>query len=453
MIYKLLTIILLTLSISTSAVLGQTGASGMTQAAVPAFWWRCPIGDSTLNYNNARIIGHGDSLVFDSLPYSEDYTMVVVYKALDTAESDIWRLEYADSTSESIRKFTTERIVSDGTSIRYAEQTSSTPVINTLRQSAPPHAEPFVRLVVGGGTSQGRTEVAEIMYFDRRLNNSMLRRVQSALAIRYGITLGPVNYVDGKGRQIWDYADSGMFHHRITGVGRDNTYGLNQSISRSEMDSAILSVETDSMAEKAFLVVGDNGAPLSFAEELDGVETLGRRWRVQATGVDSNRFSLTFDTRDIPSPTDSLVLMTDECLLLPSHSSPNEVRFDSVVLSDTCTFTLARGAVLWQMAKGKARRVKDMADDAGREHGGAQLVQKSVSSVFPNPTTGHYTIEVSGARDVQVTVFNVTGTVVATYSDRDKERYVFDGSLPSGSSYYATVTTEHGSQTMKIVVK
>ena len=445
--HKLFVFIFLLLFVGNNIVSGQVNAANTTPAVMPTFWWRCSDGDSLLNYNNATIIGDGDSLVFDSLPYAKDYTMVVVYKALDDNEANVWRMDYLDSVSVNTRGLSTERIISNGTAIQYAEQTSSTPIINTLRQTAPDSISQFNRLVLGGDTLQGRVMVAELMYFNRRLGNTMLRRVQSALAVRYGITLGPVDYLDRDGNKIWEYVDSGRYHHRVTGVGRDSTYSLYQLASRSEMDGSLLTIETDSLSEHAFLTVGDNNEPLVFVDGDDGVEILARQWKARAVNVNNNAFSLVFDIRNMPMPTDSIALLLDGNVILPTVVNVNNVRFDNVWFpSDTCIFTLARGSVLWQLAQGMSHRSK-------RQEGDMRQECRTSYSLFPNPTTGHYTLEVSGAKQVQVVIYNTNGSVVATYSDSEKEHYLFNGNLPSGNSYFATVTTESGSQTMKLVVK
>ena len=172
-----------------------------------------------MNFNPATIVDSSRALVFDSLPYAKNYTMVVVYKPVVEKETAVWRLDF---DSGSVRGLTTEHIISDNVTIRYSDTTTLTPIINTLRQTAPDSTAPYVSLTLGGDTLSSSVKVAEILYFDRRLNNKMLRRVQSALAIRYGITLGPVNYVDGEGDVVWRYADSGLYHHRVTGIGRDS---------------------------------------------------------------------------------------------------------------------------------------------------------------------------------------------------------------------------------------
>lgn len=429
-----------------SVVLGQTGQ----RFPSPAFHWKCPSADSLLNFQPATIA----PLHFDSIPYAEDYTIVVVYKPVVDTEAAVWQLVFADSI---VRGLTTERIISDSTSIRYAELSDRKPVIHTLRQSAPDISSANVSLSVG----DGNIKVSEVLYFDHRLGNSALRRVQSTLAIRYGITLGPVDYIAGNGNRVWQHRrDSAMFHHRITGIGSDTACNLHQLCSRSEMDGSVVILSTDSLPQGAYILVGDNDAPLTFQQEDGNVEILARQWRMQASDAEDVDFSLSFDTRRIPIPTDSLVLLLDDNVVLPSVATTNEVRFDNLWLpSDTCTFTLARGSILWQLAQSGTKGAKghggngdDNTTKSGNTH---TLTHSSIQtfSVFPNPTTGHFNIEVSGARQVQVTIYSLQGKVMSTYNDSDRDKYRFEGSLPSGNSYYATITTESGSQTMKLVVK
>ena len=433
------------LILATCLLLSCNIAQGQNVSGLPtpAFHWKCPSADSLLNFQPATIA----PLHFDSIPYAEDYTIVVVYKPVVDTEAAVWQLVFADSI---VRGLTTERIVSDSTSIRYSQQSDRKPVIHTLRQSAPDITSANVRLSVG----DGNIKVSEVLYFNHRLGNSALRRVQSALAIRYGITLGPVDYIGDSGNRVWQHRrDSAIFHHRITGIGSDTACNLHQLCSRSEMDGSVVTLSTDSLLQGTYLLFGDNDAPLTFRQEDGDIETLARQWRVQASGAEYVDFSLAFDTRNIPTPTDSLVLILDDNIVLPSATTTNEVRFNNLWLpSDTCTFTLARGTLLWQLAQSGAKGAKG---HGGREYGGNEelSISNSQFSIFPKPTTGHFNIEVSGARQVQVTIYSLQGKVMSTYNDSDRDKYCFEGSLPSGNSYYATITTESGSQTMKLVVK
>ena len=433
------------LILATCLILSCNIAQGQNVSGLPtpAFQWKCQSADSLLNFQPATT----SPLYFDSIPYAEDYTIVVVYKPVVDTEAAVWQLVFADSI---VRGLTTERIVSDSTSIRYSQQSDRKPVIHTLRQSAPDISSANVSLSVG----DGNIKVSEVLYFNHRLGNSALRRVQSALAIRYGITLGPVDYIGGNGNRVWQHRrDSAMFHHRITGVGSDTACNLHQLCSRSEMDGSVVTLSTDSLPQGAYILVGDNDAPMTFRQEDSDVETLARQWRMQASDAEDVVFSLSFDTRNIPTPTDSLVLLLDDIIVIPSVTATNEVRFNNLWLpSDTCTFTLARGTLLWQLAQSGAKGAQG---HGGKEYGGNEefSISNSQFSIFPNPTTGHFNIEVSGARQVQVTIYSLQGKVMSTYNDSDRDKYCFEGSLPSGNSYYATITTESGSQTMKLVVK
>lgn len=408
-------------------------------AVTPTWQWRCSQGDAQLNFNPATLIDSSHSLVFDSIPYAPNYTMVVVYKPVVATETTVWRLDY---DTASLRGLTTEHILSDNVTIRYTDTTTGTPVINTLRQSAPDSVAPYVRLTLGGDSLAGSVKVAEVLYFAQRLSNAMLRRVQGALAVRYGITLGPVDYVDGGGSKVWRYADSGLYHHRVTGIGMDGTYGVRQLRSRSEMEGSMLTLRTDSLAEGEFLVCGDNDAPLAFESDGD-IEVLARRWRVNRTNGDTYA-RLTFDTRAFAGLGDSLVLLVDGFSMFPDTITPEAVTYRYVMFpSDTSTFTLAKGSAFWHTA---------MSGGGGKPcvGNGASAVEYSI---YPNPTTGSYTIEVTGAEWVRVNIYNAQGVLMDSFGDSDRWQYLFNGSLPGGNSYYATVTTDSGTQTMKLIVK
>ena len=128
----------------------------------------------------------------------------------------------------------------------------------------------------------------------------------------------------------------------------------------------------------------------------------------------------------------------------------------SIVFSNsTHQFTLGYGKWLWQQAvngnNGGAKRVGSVARS---EKGDTSA--KPAASVYPNPTRGHFTLAVSGAGKagrVSATVYNTQGAVVATFSGSGRESYTFEGDLPSGNIYYATISTDNGSQTIKLVVK
>ncbi|WP_299130635.1 choice-of-anchor D domain-containing protein [uncultured Winogradskyella sp.] len=122
-------------------------------------------------------------------------------------------------------------------------------------------------------------------------------RIQSYLAIKYGITLGvngtSQDYVDSDGRIIWDQSASVGYNYDIAGIGRDDDSELNQKQSSSvnnavdglgpiegvltvgltdiyNTNSENKNLNTDTLNEKDYLVWGNNGADL----ELDPPTTI-----------------------------------------------------------------------------------------------------------------------------------------------------------------------------------
>ena len=151
------------------------------------------------------------------------------------------------------------------------------------------------------GRSEGwraslNARVAEVISYKVRKTDATLtqerNRIQSYLAIKYGITLGvngtSQNYVNSDGTVIWNQAANAGYNYDIAGIGRDDASQLNQKQSRSVNNATdgtgrtqgLLSVGlTDlyttnnqnissnptTLANKQYLVWGDNGANLNLA--------------------------------------------------------------------------------------------------------------------------------------------------------------------------------------------
>ena len=158
-----------------------------------------------------------------------------------------------------------------------------------------------------GWEATANARIAEIITFSSRKADVNLtqerNRIQSYLAIKYGITLGvngtSQDYVDSDGTLIWD-VDTGVpandvFNYDIAGIGRDDDSDLNQKQSRSVNNATdgigrtegILTMGlTDiyatnninqssnptSLNDKEFLVWGNNGANLNLASSTIAVD-------------------------------------------------------------------------------------------------------------------------------------------------------------------------------------
>lgn len=156
------------------------------------------------------------------------------------------------------------------------------------------------------GSFGGR--IAEVISYSARKNNTTERRkIESYLAIKYGITLGvngtSLDYQDNNGIVIWSVAGNLGFNFDIAGIGRDDASELNQKQSKSINASEVMTIGLSDIAatnsantatyagNSHYLIWGSNGATMSNSGvnlEIDLgpttistiTEVVNRKWKV-----------------------------------------------------------------------------------------------------------------------------------------------------------------------------
>jgi len=170
-------------------------------------------------------------------------------------------------------------------------------------------------LNIGGDGAYNTTlycevDIAEVMAFNKKLTATEFRRVESYLAIKYGITLGNNQgtgscfaYQASDGTQVWN--GHAGYHNYVIGIGRDNAAG-NSGLAKTKSTSvSSLNGSTDIIAisnsdfttpvafsnDKAFLLVGSDagslsGTAVSYTHAGTAIQAqLSRTWVTQKTGT------------------------------------------------------------------------------------------------------------------------------------------------------------------------
>jgi len=149
--------------------------------------------------------------------------------------------------------------------------------------------------------------IAETVVFNRALDDTERNRVESYLALKYGITLdqssGGLDYRDCHGSVIWDASANSGYGNDIAGLALDlgaDCSELDQRVSRSINADAVITMATGADFISAnpgnrsqlggngsFLIWSndngdnhwtENGAPM-------GGKILGRKWKIQKSGT------------------------------------------------------------------------------------------------------------------------------------------------------------------------
>ncbi|MCE7996546.1 MAG: T9SS type A sorting domain-containing protein [Roseivirga sp.] len=174
--------------------------------------------------------------------------------------------------------------------------------------------------------AQFQGNISEVLVFSSVLSGEEQARVESYLALKYGITRSDDNdgdltaneiisgsiregdYVAADGGIIWDYSARGStYFNDIAGIGRDDLSCFDQTRSKSENDDALVDMEITSFtADDSWLIWGNDGAVIEAIDNKErpaGINSrLNREWQVQETGTVGS-ISLTYDLSTINGPT------------------------------------------------------------------------------------------------------------------------------------------------------
>lgn len=166
---------------------------------------------------------------------------------------------------------------------------------------------PYNYLTVGGGSTYGqRGWGQEIIEYSRALSLIERQKVNTYLAIKYGITLdqtAATDYLTSDASIIWNATTNAAYSNDIASIGRDDLSALDQKQSKSVNPDAIVtiglgSIEATNMDnsntftnDTNFLVWGNDnastavvntGIPSTFSEKTT------RNWLVNETGAVGN---------------------------------------------------------------------------------------------------------------------------------------------------------------------
>lgn len=145
-----------------------------------------------------------------------------------------------------------------------------------------------------------RDGMVEYAVYDRVLTTTERMRVESALALRHGITLAH-SYFNSRGEIIRNHYRLRAYNHRIAGIIGDAVSKLDQTTGESSEEEAVIRVSTRSVSEGTSFLWGDDARLLSFAADKGNGKWMQRRWAASMVGSQTEPLALTFDTRCIRS--------------------------------------------------------------------------------------------------------------------------------------------------------
>lgn len=185
------------------------------------------------------------------------------------------------------------------------------------------------------GRSEGyeaatNARIVEVISYSSRKNDTNLlderNKIQSYLAIKYGITLGTngtsQDYVDSNASKIWDVSANSGYNFDIAGIGRDDVSELYQKQSKSVNSTAIVSfalhnteltnnLNTQTFdTDNEFLIWGNDGqntnssstniaVNLGTATVTTVTDIMNRKWKIVETAGDVSKVEVSVFQNDL----------------------------------------------------------------------------------------------------------------------------------------------------------
>jgi hypothetical protein len=265
---------------------------------------------AVINYNPAVKLD-GNKKKYFRIPYHQiknipQQVIISVFYSADSTECGLWA---TDSLCSRAAGQTTRNVLNMDSTFTPYMKSEGRPMLNRLVQQwelgYDITADSTSMLILGSfGPQQDsipsfKGHLAEFLVFDQVPLPLEMIQTETYLAIKYGIYLEASNYVCSDKRVLWDRKNDSLYCNRITGLGRDDYFKLNQKQSTSAIGNGFLSIGAEKIAEtnqknsaklkdKQFLLWGDNNGGLSLPTGNPAkVLPLGRRWLMKAFGQDS----------------------------------------------------------------------------------------------------------------------------------------------------------------------
>ena len=230
-------------------------------------------------------------------------TFIGVGKIQKEGEQLLWNVSTQTGKTERVQTTARTANLTKGTFMNYTGR-DTLPQLRLYAYSTSSANGTRGTFNVGGMTKEKlpvkalKNGMMEYVVYDRALTAAERMRVESALALRHGITLAH-SYLNSKGETIRNYYRLKTYNHRVAGIIGDATSKLDRTIGESSEGDAVIKVSARSINEGASFLWGDNAKQVSFVADKGNGKWMQRRWAATTTGQPAENLTLTFDTRSI----------------------------------------------------------------------------------------------------------------------------------------------------------
>ncbi|MCR5695591.1 MAG: T9SS type A sorting domain-containing protein [Marinilabiliaceae bacterium] len=339
---------------------------------------------------------------------------------------------------------------SSGQYINFADEaTAGVPRIISIRRRLT-EADTTTILTSNLPLSENADSICESIIYSRMLSNRERQKVDTYLALKYGVTLDqtvPTSYVSSNGRVVWDAVANTEFSHHIFGMCNDTISNHCQTLAASAETAGLLHIIADTITPMSYVLCGDDNNALKYIRKEGQPKRLGRTWKLMTTGNTPQSVTIRFNAERIEEafPLEDgehyWLAVNDTAYKKSADLGSHKAQFSDVPLRDDMIFTIVAAK--------------------GGEQPEIEETQENKSGIYavavtPNPTTdGHVNLRIRLREEaaVKVSLYGLDGHQYATMSSSDSDFYNVTVTLPSVGVWIATVESGDGKQSYKLIRK
>jgi len=454
-----------------------------------------------MNFNKSFPLNEEDYFTLPDFPLSgKEITVMLVYQVEDTlSENSLWSLQLDSTTRVGL---TTQRIVCERGSIRYADTNRLLPIVNTLRHSWKEKHETGNLLIGRCDSIPFQGKIAECLVFDGGISDTLLVQYISYLSVKYGITLFKTDYLSSDRTVIWDYHNNPDYSYSIAGIGKDLTMGLEQKQSYMLDEKIIIGLsslaptneENDAILHQGdYLIWGFDNTLLDrygtvYLEDGFELEVYGNGL-LQATGTGASSLN-TFMQVDASQWADEdlqeyylLIDRSGTGQFLPAHVEfymPDYVDSNTLYFSNIYWDTDNNGKDRFCFAKipfdslfvnksvvvnGGNDRRGNYAETKGKtphnqpktspQQSSEKPAAKNSYLLFPNPNKGKFTVEIHYAEisDITIKTYSPDGKIITVWSAQNQSSYHYQGEVSVKGQYLIDIEGGGERKSLKMIVQ
>lgn len=323
--------------------------------------------------------------------------------------------------------------------------------------------------------------LVELIYIPRCISIKEKEIIESYLSLKYGISLCEgKNYYNSKGEIIWDIKENDGFNERITGIGKDTLFGLNQKQSKNSLEDG-LTIGFDKIKKtnkgnsiildnKDFLLWGDNGKSFVLEKSTETTQKRMKRvWKIKTVSDSAKIFKTQIKIDKSLMPVESNFNIEDiNCIWLAIDNSYSSefnyknaqyfratINDEKEIVFDNVEF-LSKSDYFFTIVKSKENPNNPYSNSLTKSSESEISISDQII-LFPNPITANekFTIQfnLNDISKVIIQIADVNGKIIKTKDLGLIDNFSFTENLSASGTYLVMLSVNGKLETKKIIVK